>query len=298
MPVPGERGTWLPGLGIVDTLIGFADDPARIYAGVRRGLKDRESLEDFEMPASYMFHDVPVSESRVPADTVEATLGEMDRFGIEVGLVSLSANQKAAEAAMTRHPTRFVGSWSVDPTQGADGVRDLVRIHERWGLRAASFFPHGTSPPVAIDSPLAYSYYATCVELSLPVFITVGIAGPRVPSAVQHVERLDPVLFAFPDLVVVMRHGSEPWIDLVVKLLVKWPNLYYSTSAFAPRYYPPAIVDYANTRGAHKVLYGGYFPMGLSLERIFAEMPAVPFIPEVWPKFLRENAAGILKLDA
>jgi len=292
------RSAWPPGLGIVDTMIGFTDDAARVYAGVRRVLKDRESLEEFEMPASYMFHDVPSSETRAPIDTVDATLAEMDRWGIDVGLVSLSANQEVAEAAVTRHPTRFVGSWTVDPTQGVEGIRTLVRMHERWGLRAVSFFPHGTSPPAAVDSPLAYPYYATCAELGLPVFITVGIAGPRVPSALQHVERLDPVLFDFPELVVVMRHGGEPWVDLAVKLLLKWPNLYYSTSAFAPRYYPGAIVDYANTRGAHKVLYGGYFPMGLSLERIFTEMPTVPFAADVWPRFLRQNAAGILKLDA
>ena len=70
-----------------------------------------------------------------------------------------------------------------------------------------------------------------------------------------------------------MRHGAEPWTDLAVKLMLKWPNLYYSTSAFAPKYYPKAIIDYANTRGADKVLYAGYFPMGLSLERIFRDMP-------------------------
>ncbi|MGY8805630.1 MAG: amidohydrolase family protein, partial [bacterium] len=59
---------------------------------------------------------------------------------------------------------------------------------------------------------------------------------------------------------------------------------------------PKAIVDYANTRGADKIMYAGYFPMGLSLERIFADMPAVPFRDHVWPKFLRENAAKLLKL--
>ena len=37
-------------------------------------------------------------------------------------------------------------------------------------------------------------------------------------------------------------------------------------------------------------MYAGYFPMGLSLDRIFSEMPDVPFRDHVWPKFLRENA--------
>ena len=78
-------------------------------------------------------------------------------------------------------------------------------------------------------------------------------------------------MFDFPELVFVTRHGCEPWEDLAVKLMLKWPNLHYSTSAFAPKHYPKAIIDYANTRGADKIIYAGYFPMGLSLERIFTE---------------------------
>jgi predicted TIM-barrel fold metal-dependent hydrolase len=78
--------------------------------------------------------------------------------------------------------------------------------------------------------------------------------------------------------------------------MLKWPNLYYSTSAFSPKYYPKPIVDFANTRGTDKVMYAGYFPMGLSLERIFKDMQDVPFRDHVWPKFLYENATRVFKL--
>ena len=44
-------------------------------------------------------------------------------------------------------------------------------------------------------------------------------------------------------------------------------------------------------------MYAGYYPMGLSLERIFREMPDVPFRDHVWPKFLRENAMQVFKID-
>jgi hypothetical protein len=37
--------------------------------------------------------------------------------------------------------------------------------------------------------------------------------------------------------------------------------------------------------------------MGLSLERIMTEMKDVPFRDHVWPRFLRENALRVLKLD-
>ena len=93
-----------------------------------------------------------------------------------------------------------------------------------------------------------------------------------------------------------MRHGGEPWTELAWKLMLKYPNLHYSTSAFAPRFYPEDIIRFANTRGADQVMYAGYFPMGLSLERIFAELSEVPLKDEVWPKFLRDNAVRVFNL--
>ena len=133
-----------------------------------------------------------------------------------------------------------------------------------------------------------YPIYATCVELGIPIFVCAGVPGPRVPFTPQEVSRIDIVMFDFPDLVFVTRHGCEPWEDLAVKLMLKWPNLYYSTSAFAPKYYPKAIIDYANSRGADKVLYAGYF----------SELPNVGLKDEVWPKFLYGNAARILGLES
>ncbi|MGB3313286.1 MAG: amidohydrolase family protein, partial [Albidovulum sp.] len=134
------------------------------------------------------------------------------------------------------------------------------------------------------------------VELDLPILLNVGIPGPRIPMETQKVEHLDEVCWFFPDLKIVMRHGAEPWEALAVKLMLKWPNLYYSTSAFAPKHYPKAIIDYANSRGSDKIIYAGYFPMGLSLDRIFSDMENVPLKDEVWPKFLRENAKRVFKL--
>jgi predicted TIM-barrel fold metal-dependent hydrolase len=79
--------------------------------------------------------------------------------------------------------------------------------------------------------------------------------------------------------------------------MLKWPGLYFSTSAFAPRYYPKAVIDYANSRGADKLIYAGYYPYGLSLERIFRELEALPLKDEVWPRFLRTNALSVLNLE-
>jgi hypothetical protein len=55
-------------------------------------------------------------------------------------------------------------------------------------------------------------------------------------------------------------------------------------------------VRFANSRGADKVIFGGYYPWGFELERIFGELEGVGFKEDVWPRFLRDNAIRVLKL--
>ena len=282
------------GLPVIDTMIGFPHEGSAQYDFIRKQTKDRESKEDFEFPVEYMFKDVPKG---LPTDDpVSLVLQQMDRFGIEKAMIGVG--EDSAQLALKTFPDRFVPSGAlVDPNDVMGSVNAIRREYEQFGIRATSAFPAGTFPQVPIDDPKMYPIYATCVELGIPIFVCAGVPGPRVPFAPQEVSRIDIVMFDFPDLVFVTRHGCEPWEDLAVKLMLKWPNLYFSTSAFAPKYYPKAIIDYANSRGADKVLYAGYFPMGLSLERIFSELPKVPLKDEVWPKFLYGNAARILGLE-
>jgi uncharacterized protein len=281
------------GLPVIDTMIGFPHEGSAQYDFIRKQTKDRESKEDFEFPVEYMFKDVP--QGLPTDDPVSLVLQQMDRFGIEKAMIGVS--EESAQSALKMFPDRFVPSGAlVDPNDVMGSVNAIRRDYEQFGIRATSVFPAGTFPQVPIDDPKMYPIYATCVELGIPIFVCAGIPGPRVPFACQEVSRIDVVMFDFPDLVFVTRHGCEPWEELAVKLMLKWPNLYYSTSAFAPKYYPKAIIDYANSRGADKILYAGYFPMGLSLERIFSDLPNVPFKDEVWPKFLYGNAARILGL--
>ena len=184
------------------------------------------------------------------------------------------------------------------PSGDARRHYDFMQSQLRDAGSRAMEFPAGCNPQVPVSDRLYYPVYQACIDLDIPIVANAGVAGPRLPSACQDVMHFDQVCYDFPELRIVMRHGAEPWEALAVKLMLKWPGLYYMTSAFAPKYYPAAIIDYANTRGADKVMYAGYYPMGLSLERIFSELPNVSFRDHVWPKFLRENAVRVFKLDA
>jgi hypothetical protein len=279
---------------IVDTMIGFKHTDVRAsYDAMRPLFKDKESNE-FDFPVEYMFKDVPDGTDPI-SNAVDETRQEMDKYGIAIGMVSIG--DEDGQRAVTKYPDRFVATMSASGHTGTSGVEAIVRAYEKYGLRSVNTMPSGCIPPLQVNDAKWYPTYAKCAELGIPIFVCMGVPGPRVPAAPQNVELVEEVCWYFPELTIVLRHGCEPWEDLAVKLMLKWPNLYYSTSAFAPRYYPQAIVDYANTRGADKVIYAGYYPFGLSLERIFRELPGVPFRDHVWPKFLSENARRVLRLD-
>lgn len=264
------------------------------YGFLRSSLMDKESGE-MNFPVEYMFKDVPADLDE-NIDPVLAVIGEMDHWGIDKAMVGTGFYDNASSRAVRDHPDRFFGSFEVNPNKGMEGVRELERAVRELGVKAATVFPAGLNPQVPIDDKKFYPLYAKCIELDIPICICVGVPGPRVPMACQKTELLDEVCWFFPELKIVMRHGSEPWDDLAVKLMLKWPNLFYSTSAFAPKYYPKPVIDYANSRGSDKVMYAGYFPMGLSLERIFNELPNVPLKDDVRPRFMRENALRVFNL--
>ncbi len=281
------------GIGIVDTMIGFPADDFAMYDFIRNQLKDNST--EFDFPVEYIFKQVPKELYGSTDDPIQLTLNEMDKYGIEIGVIGVGG--EVSRKALKEHPDRFVGQGSVDPNKGMEGIRDMVRQYDEFGVRSFGAFNAGYNPQVGISDPQMYPIYAKCVELGTPIFACAGVPGPRFPMWPQKVELIDQVMYDFPELVFVTRHGCEPWEELAVKLMLKWPNLYYSTTAFAPKFYPQAIIDYANSRGADKIIYGGYFPMGLSLERIMTDMRALPLKDEVWPKFLRDNARKVLGLN-
>jgi predicted TIM-barrel fold metal-dependent hydrolase len=288
MPMPNDAP-------IIDLMLSLPLlDLEATYGNLRAAAKD-EASKEFKFPAEYMFKGVPHGwgEGR---DPVEATLEEMDKWGIQTAV--LGVGRPEGDEAIRKHPKRFVGNVHVDPNDVMGAVRRIEEAKGELDVRMASTFPAGNMPQTPIDDPKMYALYSKCCELDIAFGVNGGVPGPRMPMSCQHVERLDQVCYDFPELRLITYHGCEPWEDLAVKLMLKWPGLHYCTSAFAPKHYPKKIIEYANTRGADKILYAGYFPMGLSLERIMTEMRNVPFRDHVWPKFLYENARRVLKIEA
>lgn len=281
----------------IDLLLSIpvSEDNSEWYEAFKPLLMDAQSRASFKMPAQYMFKDIP--QVGPVEDKVAWTLAQMDRFNIERALIGFDERSEASLAARKNHPDRFIFNISVNPNEGMEAVRKIRRAKRDFGVQAVSVFPAGLCPQVPINDKRFYPVYMACVEEDMPIFVNVGVPGPRVPGECQEVRLVDEVCWFFPDLKFVMRHGAEPDEAWAVKLMLKYPNLYYSTSAFAPKHYPKAIIDFMNSRGAEKVMYAGYFPMGLSLDRIFSELEQLQLKDTVWPKFLYDNAAKLFGLN-
>ena len=289
MPMP-------EGIKVIDLMLNIpGDDNTQWYEFMKPLLMDKESREMFKMPAQYMFKDIPQTGKQ--EDYIAYTLQQMDKYGIERAMLGVTANRDIIMQAIKKHPQRFFLSYEANPSGGMDEVRKIEHLYKEHNIKAVTAFPSGLCPQVPVNDKKWYPIYAKLVELDIPFCPCMGVPGPRLPMAPQKVELLDEICWFFPELRIVTRHGCEPWTELMVKLMLKYPNLYYMTSAFAPKHYPKNIIHFANTRGTDKVMYAGYFPMGLSLERIFGDMKDVPFRDHVWPKFLRENAIRVFKLD-
>lgn len=84
---------------------------------------------------------------------------------------------------------------------------------------------------------------------------------------------------------------------MCIKLMLKYPNLYYATSAFAPKYLPPSTIEYANSRSANKILYAGYWPI-LSYTDIVSQLHELRLKPSVWPQILAGNARRVFGIGS
>src|SRR5579859_2979952 len=125
------------GIGIVDTMIGFPHkDMKAIYSFITRQTNDRQSKDEFEFPVEYMFKQVPEKDLADVDDPVSTTLREMDRWGIEKGLIGVGDPAGEGELALKRYPDRFIPSTGVNPNEGMEGIRKLVRHYETYGVRA------------------------------------------------------------------------------------------------------------------------------------------------------------------
>jgi predicted TIM-barrel fold metal-dependent hydrolase len=217
-------------------------------------------------------------------------LEQMDAAGVEKAILTLSSESPSEHvlAFPKANPERFVLSVSVDPRRGMRAVRELegLRRSEPVVLARVTPFMVGLVPP---NDYRYFPLYTKCIEWGLPVSINTGLPGPPMPGRCQDPMHLDEVAYYLPELTIVMAHGADPWWNVAIRLMIKYRNLYLMTSAYAPKYFPPELVHFMNTRGKNKILFASDHPV-LDFARCVKEAEELPLREGVLDLFLYENA--------
>jgi predicted TIM-barrel fold metal-dependent hydrolase len=73
------------------------------------------------------------------------------------------------------------------------------------------------------------------------------------------------------------------------------PEVYIDLSGWSPKYFPPQLVQYANTLLKRQVLFGSDYPM-ITPDRWLRDFEQIDIDDEVRPLVLKENAARLLNL--
>jgi len=225
-------------------------------------------------------------------NTLDEIVDSMDRLGIEKAILTTDAEQPSPHVLSfpNARPDRFALGVQLDPRRLMKATRALASMVASQPVVLARITPFYLD--LAPEDRVYYPIYAKCVELALPLTINTGIPGPPAPAACQHPIHLDRVCLDFPELVLVMAHGADPWWNVAIRLMLKYRNLYLKTSAYAPKYFPPELLDFMNTRGQHKVIFASDHP-ALSMERALGEARALDLRPGVLEQFVYQNAQRV-----
>ena len=81
----------------------------------------------------------------------------------------------------------------------------------------------------------------------------------------------------------------------ITKSTQKHENVFIDTSAYLPKYYPFQLIQYMQTFGKDKVLFGTNFPQ-LKFQKCVSQAKDLGLTEEVQKKFFYENAKNVFNI--
>ena len=190
---------------------------------------------------------------------------------------------------------------SIDPAKGRAGAREARRLVREFGVRGFKFHPtqQGFFPNDRMAYPL---YEAIEEEGAISLFHTgqTGVgAGMRGGMGMRlkysNPIHLDDVAVDFPDLKIILAHPSFPWQEEALSVALHKDNVFIDLSGWSPKYFPPILVQYANSLLKTKMLFGSDWP-AITPDRWLSDFEKIAIKDEVRPLILKDNARKLLGL--
>jgi predicted TIM-barrel fold metal-dependent hydrolase len=188
---------------------------------------------------------------------------------------------------------------SIDPHRG-NAAAEARRLIGR-GARGFKFHPNLQA--FFPNDRLAYPLYEAIAEARLPAVFHTGHSGigSGMPGGggirlkYSNPMYVDDVAVDFPTMPIILAHPSFPWQDEAISICLHKPEVYIDLSGWSPKYFSPTLVQYANTRLKHKVLFGSDYPW-ITPDRWLADFEQIGMRDDVKPLVLKANAAKLFGL--
>lgn len=249
-------------------------------------------------------HEVPADHPRGASAWYEERCTEMitmmDDADVRRGILTNAPNSVLVDLA-AQFPDRILGFVSLSPYDGMRAVREFERLVQAGaaGLFVLAMFDH-----LPASDRRYYPLYAKCVELDVPVRIYSGMTFANdLPYDLGHPRHLDQIAVDFPELRIVAGLGGWPWVNEMVALVRRHPNLYLDTGSHHPKYFAAPgsgwemLMRYGNTVLQDKIMVGlSWLGFGAPMKDIVERYGELPLKDAVLQKWLGDNAREFFRL--
>ena len=234
--------------------------------------------------------------------TIEAFVDEVRESGIDKAVIVgrdtpalTHSNEQIRDLVL---PYRdLIGIGSVNPqAQGPKVItHEIERAVRQYGLAGINIEPGFGAPPLKADHPALFPVYEACQALGVPVFL---MSGPTSPS----LEYTDPapvgrVATAFPDLSIVCFHGFYPYVNEIIGVAFKHPNVFVVPDMYIFLPGGGLYVEAGNGFLRDQLLFGTSYPFR-AMRQTVDDFLQLGWKDEVLEGILHDNAARLLGIRA
>jgi predicted TIM-barrel fold metal-dependent hydrolase len=239
---------------------------------------------------------------------VEKFVEQLDKMGVEKAVIfNLDEETPSGIAGLpndyyanivNQFSEKFIGFAGIDPLKKNRALNEIKRSYDL-GLRGIAIRPFMFQIPPSHKK--MYPIYSICEELDIPVWFHISINYSTNTMEVERPIYLDIVAQDFPDLKIIAGHGGWPWVNELVAVAWRNPNIYIDIASYLPKYIGmkgtgwESLIHYGNSVLQDKILFGStWLFMGLSIKQLADEVMKLPLKEEVKEKWLYRNAARLL----
>ena len=240
------------------------------------------------------------------AGSSELMFAEMEEAGIEIGVIGVPGptsdrgldptGSDTIQAIAARHPDRFIGFGSIEPSDVEEAVAAIGRLADD-GVRGVTIDPSTASVSRRFDDRALYPLFDQAQARGLIVTTTMSaLLGPYCDDC--RPEYADRVATDFPQLTVVIQHGGWPYVLEAIGVAYKQPNVFLVPGQYIHYGFPGS--EHYITALRHllqdQILFGSVYPNCGPLVDLRSIVSSWGLTPAVERKYLRTNAERVLGL--